>query len=169
MSCRILVLILILAGLAASPAQGQEYLWCFDRDNVVFHHDPLTSLLTIEHQAAMHNCCPDPVWFEVALAEGLVTVTELVGVDPPCDCICCFTLEAEVAGLPAGAWTVRFTWLNEEDGQWATAETQVVVPPAAAATDGITVEGRISACLNATAVPDPLPGPSWGSLKALYR
>lgn len=151
------------------PAQAQEYLWCFDRDTVEFRYDALASLLIIEHRAAMYNCCPEPVRYDVTLGQDLVTVTEMVGADPPCDCICCFNLKAEVSDLPAGLWTVRFTWLNEEDGQWQAEQAQVAVPVTTPAADGVEARDWISGCLDAAAVPDPPPGPSWDSLKALYR
>jgi hypothetical protein len=166
------VTIVLLAGfcLGALPAAGQEYLWCFNQDEVVFHLDPVTSRLTIEHRSAIYNCCPEPVSYELAWGEGLLTVTEIIGADPPCDCICCFNLGVVISGIPAGLWTVQFVWLNEEDFQWYTEAIQLVVPGVADAGMALQVDHEISDCLDASAVPDPpVPHFSWDAVKALYR
>ena len=160
-------LLVFLAG--ASPAIAQEYLWCYNEDSVSFALDPAIPQLTIEHRAAMYNCCPEPVSYQVELGEGILTVTEIVGADPPCDCICCFNLKAEVTGLPSGLWTVRFTWLNEEDWQWLTEETQLVVPGPTEMAPAVQVDHEISDCLDVSAVPDQPADPSWDAVKAWYR
>ena len=85
-----------LSAISPDPAEGQEYLWCFEGDDVLFDLNPQTNLLTIEHRAAMYNCCPEPVVHQVAVLDRLITVTEWAGVDSPCDCICCFDLKVEM-------------------------------------------------------------------------
>jgi hypothetical protein len=162
-------LLLILA-VAGSPVRAQEYLWCFGQDEVSFQFDPDNHLLSITHLAAMYNCCPEPVSYDVVMGDGLITVTEVVGADPPCDCICCFELKVDISEIPAGFWTVEFVWLNEEDFQWYTEGIQVVVPGVVDTAELLEVDHQISDCLEASSVPDP-PAPfcGWGRLKALYR
>ena len=164
------VLLCLVMAFGLPAAQAQEYLWCYDSDVITFELDPDTSALSIEHRAAMYNCCPEPVSYEVALTPGIITVTEIVGVETPCDCICCFNLITEVTDIPPGFWTVRFNWLNQEDLQWWTEEFQVVVPGEGEPGIPVLLDWEISDCLDTSAVPDPPDQVrSWDTLKAWYR
>ena len=170
MTLRAVAGFLVLLALAGPPAFGQDYLWCFNQDDVAFQFVPESASLTIIHTAAMYNCCPEPVSYDVVMGEGVITVTELIGADPPCDCICCFKLEVELSGIPAGYWAVEFVWLNEEDYQWYTQGVQVVVPGVVDTAQLLAVNHEISDCLDASAVPDPpAPSFSWDAVKALYH
>ena len=171
MSFRILVVLTCLAlVICPATAWAQEYLWCFESDTIVFDYNPDSDLLIIEHQAAMYNCCPEPVSYLVEQAEGIITVTELVGEENPCDCICCFNYKAEVTGFSPGFWTVRFTWRNEEDYQWLTEEYQLVIPGPGDPVEPSLLGKELSSCLEASAVPeDPEPVTRWGAVKSWYR
>ncbi len=160
----LLCLSLLLIGF---PAGAQEWLWCHGCDQVLFDVHPQSHLLTIRHDAAMYNCCPLPVTYELAVGEGVIDVTEIVGEEAPCDCICCFNYKVEVGSISAGQWTVRFHWLNAEDGLWTTRETQVVVPDGQGQPQLANVE--LSDCLGTTPVIDPEPSPTrWDAIKSWY-
>lgn len=171
MSFRLFVVLSSLVIVCLSPiAQAQEYLWCYEADAVAFSFNPESNLLTIDHQAAMYNCCPEPVSYLVEEAPGLITVTEIVGEEAPCDCICCFNYKAEVTGFSPGFWTVRFTWRNEEDFQWMTEEYQLVIPGQSDPVGPFLFNKELSNCLEASAVPeDPEPVSRWGAVKSWYR
>ncbi len=174
MSVRIVIALLLFLIFASCPARSTEYLWCHDADQVLFDFEPATGVLAVSHRATMYNCCPDPVWWDVVQEEGVITITENVGVEMPCDCICCFDFGVEVGAVPAGEWTVVFAWLNEEDHLWHQESTQLSVAGAEVdSSDVRTLEvvGRTqSPCLSTAAVPDPpVDAPSWCGVKACYR
>ena len=164
-------LIVIIALLAASTsASGQDYLWCIDSDEILFDLNPQTHTLTIEHRAAMYNCCPQPVSHDLVITEGLISVTEHAGEYQACDCICCFDLKAEVGEIPVGLWTVQFHWREEETGIWTFREMEILVPGDSEGQGPQLLFQEISECLISSGVPDPSePVSVWGSLKSWYR
>ena len=90
MSSRATVLLALLSALLPVAGYAQEYLWCFDEDLITFQLQPDPIHLIIDHHAAMYNCCPEPVSWDVTMESGVIDITENVGVETPCDCICCF-------------------------------------------------------------------------------
>lgn len=167
---RLYLLGLLLLLWFATPAVGQDYLWCYDADEIVFDLNPQSHVLTIEHKAAMYNCCPEPVSHDVVVTEGLISITESAGELQLCDCICCFDLKVEVGEIPVGFWTVKFQWRQEETGHWVEQQVEIVVPEAGDASDPQVLFQEISDCLISSTVPDPPETVSiWGSLKSWYR
>ena len=170
MSVRIVIALVLFLLILASPARSTEYLWCYDADEVLFDFAAATGILSVTHRAAMYNCCPEPVWWDVEQGDGVITITENVGVEMPCDCICCFEFQVEVGTLPAGEWTIIFTWLNEEDFLWYEESTELMVHEAADSRVLEVVGRTLSPCLSSASVPEPPADlPSWGGVKALYR
>jgi hypothetical protein len=170
MLLRTLILALLFLLLGVLPAQSNDYLWCFDADEIVLEVDPQSGLLTATQRAAMYNCCPEPVDWDIDHDPGVLTIIETVGVEAPCDCICCFDFKVEVEGLSPGVWFVNYYWLNEEDLLWHLHTEEVTIPgdwepasPEVAAWDK-------SDCLSVAAVPDQDPDVAeWSALKAWYR
>jgi len=151
------------------PAQAQEDLWCFLVDDFSLEFD-LENNLTLNHLAAMHNCCPDPVTWEMEQSPGLIAITEVIGEEEPCDCICCFDLSVQVTGLSPGLWTVQYHWFDFEGLAWLNREFQVIVPASSAEDVAELINGNISDCRELSFVPDPqYPIRSWGAVKSWYR
>ena len=46
----------------------------------------------------------------------------------PCDCMCCYNVEATVVGLDPGEYLVQFCWLDWELGGEQCYEEPVVIP-----------------------------------------
>ena len=88
------------------PAAAFEYLWCCNKDAVRVEVDPATSVVRIIHEAALYNCCPEPILYDVELGDATLMVTERTLEESPCDCDCCFELGVKIADVPPGPWQV---------------------------------------------------------------
>jgi len=171
MLMRVAVVVFCFAvALVPSLAQSQDYLWCYNADTVNFSYDPATGVLAVEHKGAMYNCCPEPAVFEVETGPGIITITEIVTEEAPCDCNCCFELRTSVEDIPPGLWTVRYTWLDLETGQWSVEEIQLEVTGPRAGAKAAILDSWMSDCLDLTAVPEePEPeSQAWDVLKSWY-
>ncbi|MFH1842000.1 MAG: hypothetical protein ABIF77_02235 [bacterium] len=152
---------------AAQPPVCDDYVYgLVDGDRV-----------TVVHQGAEYNCCPDHFAYQLVAAVGVIRVTEIEVEGEPCDCICCFDLRVTIAEVPAGAWTVLFRWYDYGTWTWLEWPLQVVVPEAGQSGLPAVADAEKSECYWGTSVvPDPSvepgPGPapgSWGAVKSLYR
>ena len=154
--------------LLAVPAAAQEYLWCYNADEVRVEVDGST--VTVIHEAAVYNCCPDPFAYDVVWEEDHLVVTETEVLTNPCYCICCFDLYTTVENVPPGAWVMWFRWYDYEIYDWLQVEVPFTVddlgqggPVFVGATDD-------SGCLTSSAVDDiPPVTTSWGRVKAIYE
>lgn len=162
---------LLMWAIFSVPQAGiaQEYLWCFDADQILLDLHPADHTLTIDHRAAMYNCCPEPFQYQLESVPGVVEITETVLEEAPCDCICCFNTKVEVGPLSSGSWTIRFHWFDTEHGQWTVVEELVEVPPHEG-DGGPAVLGQWPGdCLDAAPVPGPEIEPlRWDALKSRY-
>ncbi|MCK4411902.1 MAG: hypothetical protein KAY32_00025 [Candidatus Eisenbacteria sp.] len=157
----------------ASPTPAQEYLWCFNADDVWAEVSGTT--VVIHHDATVYNCCPDPFEYQVHLEGGVISVREIEVLSTPCDCLCCFRLSAEIENVPPGEYTLEFCWYDYEVWDWVVLVLEVVVPESRAEGDLAIGTIRSSGCIDAASVPDPGIPPeevfteTWASIKALYR
>lgn len=155
--------------LLASCALGRTIdLWCNDTDALRLAVDPDGTVL-LTHAGAMYNCCPEPILYDVALDAGVMTVTERVLEESPCDCICCFDLKAAVSAVPPGGWTVVLRWLDVESGGWAELVGTIEVPAAGADAVPQAVLSEDPVCISDSGVVPPEATGTWGSVKARYR
>ncbi len=163
---RMLYLAVILL-LGAAPVAAQQY-WCWNADGISATVQPGGSVL-VRHDAALYNCCPDPIVYDLSVKDRLAVLTETALADPPCDCLCCFDLAVVVVGLEPGEWILRFRWFDTESESWVARDLPVVIPPVAG--DGAPAIGdqQRSPCLDHdTGVGEP-PGTTWSLLKSVYR
>jgi hypothetical protein len=156
--------VMLLIATIVAPAVADEYLWCIDEDVVSAEVDPVTAVITIFHDAALYNCCPDPISYDVQFGAMTFFVVEQVAADPPCDCDCCYDLAARIIGASPGDWFITFSWLNLETGVWLQWHGGVVVPNVGQELSG-EVEIVNSGCLSSIDVAQS----TWGALKSLYR
>lgn len=153
--------------LLAAPAAADFGLWCDDADVVRVEVDGAD--VTVIHEAAVYNCCPDPFEFETAWDGDRLVVTEHEVLTNPCFCVCCFDLSFTVENVPPGDWVLRFAWWDTESTGWTEVELPFTVadmgqggPAAAGASDD-------SGCLASSsieAVPETL---TWSTLKTIYH
>ncbi|MDO9171614.1 MAG: hypothetical protein Q7W29_07280 [bacterium] len=163
---RLLTILLLILPAAIGRAGGP---WCTDTDGLRLDVAPATGAVMLAHTGAMYNCCPEPILYDVAAAAGVLTVTERVLEESPCDCICCFDLEALVADVPPGDWDVVFRWLDAESGSWRELTGSVTVPAPGRADVPHAEPAAPPECLVSTGVEPPAPMGAWGLIKSIYR
>ncbi len=165
-TCRIVTVFLLILPATIGHAGG---LWCTDTDGLRLDVVPATGAVWLTHTGAMYNCCPEPILYDVAAAAGVLTVTERVQEETPCDCICCFDLEALVTDVPPGDWDVAFRWLDAESGSWRELTGSVTVPASSIPAAPHAGPASDPVCLNATGIDPSAATSSWGVIKSNYR
>ncbi len=162
----LILLVLCLALIAPSAALGQDQ-WCWDRDDVRVEVDG--SRVRFDHHAALLNCCPDPITFEMLVGDATLFVTE--SSESPCDCQCCYNLEATFEDVPPGPWNVRFRWLDFESADWVERGFQIDVPDVGQGYEPYIADQRSTGCLEPGSLPDDFRAEvgNWGKIKSMYR
>jgi len=74
------------------------------------------STLQVVHRNATYNCCPDDIVISLVVQGNLLKLTEEEILTFPCFCICCYEVQATVADLASGTYTVEFCWDDDETG-----------------------------------------------------
>ncbi|MBD3298191.1 MAG: hypothetical protein GF341_06020 [candidate division Zixibacteria bacterium] len=77
------------------------------RDCFVYEYDG-ESVLHITRTNAGFNCCPDSLTVTAAVTQSTITVEEIEWVSDPCDCLCLYDMEFDIANVPPGLVRLRF-------------------------------------------------------------
>jgi len=167
---RSLLLVSCLLLCLATPAAAYwEYLWCFESDAVRVEVDPVTALVTVTHEAALYNCCPEPIYHDVEFGDATLMVVEHALIDAPCDCDCCFELGVEIEDAPPGPWQVLFRWFDLETGDWVDWHGEIEVPDVGQGSAPGDVALLNSGCLDTSGVPTYEDLTTWSAVKTCYR
>jgi len=170
----ICLLILLTMAVGYSSSAAQDYLWCADGDTV--YAEVIESTITVHHDAAVYNCCPEPFQYDVSLQDGVIEIREVEVLENPCFCICCFDLSVEIEDVAPGSHQVLFSWFDYETDQWREWYLEVHVPDVDQ-NEGMTVIAVSEPdCVELTGVNEEAqpeePGfgvDSWGRIKIRYR
>jgi len=165
---RSLLLCLCVLLCTALPAAAWDYLWCFEADEVRVEVDPATARVTVIHDAALYNCCPDPIHYDVAFGDATLMVVEHTLIDAPCDCDCCWELGVEIPDAPPGPWQVWFRWFDLESFGWIDWFGEIEVPDVDQGYEPGEVAILNSGCLDTSGV-SPGEHLSWSTVKSCYR
>lgn len=159
-------LVLLLCVLLPLTAGAQEEFWCWDADQVLAFVD--SSSVRVLHLAALLNCCPDPITYEVEIGDATIFVEE--NSMSPCDCDCCYNLEMTLEDVPPGEWNLLYRWFDIEIWDWTERVLEITVPDVGQSPGPILGDQRHSECLDVSEVPDPSARRiSWGTMKARYQ
>ncbi len=153
--------------LLAAPAAADFGLWCDDADVVRVEVDGAD--VTVFHDAAVYNCCPDPFEFDTAWDGDRLVVTEHEVLTNPCFCVCCFDLDFTVENVPAGDWILRFVWWDTESTGWTEVEIPFTVDDVGQGGPAMVGESGDSGCLTSSGVEDAPAAVPWGMVKAIYH
>lgn len=147
-------------------AQGQPF-WCWDADEVTAEVEGSTVYL--QHLAALLNCCPEPITYEIDVGDATIMVVERS--ESPCDCECCFNLGVTLEGVPAGAWNILYRWFDWEIFDWAERVLQIEVPDLGQGYVPVLADQQSFGCLETASAPvePPTESATWGNVKARYR
>ncbi len=97
-------------------AVGSELgVWCEVDDSIVVLTAP--GRMQILHNDATYNCCMTGVALTVSIQGSLISVEESELLEIPCMCLCCYDVMASVVNIPAGAYTLRYCW-EDQDQSW---------------------------------------------------
>ncbi len=161
---RTLALIVCLALPIAAAAQGE--FWCWDADEVLAEVSGDT--VHLFHHAALLNCCPDPITYEIDVGDATILVEEhSLHV---CDCECCYDLGVTLEDVPPGPWNVLYRWFDIEIWDWTERVLEITVPDVGQGLGPFVADRASYGCLEAAVVPEsPAEPVSWGVIKTLYR
>lgn len=82
-----------------------------DSECVAYEYDGL-NILRLTHINTGFNCCPEPIFAEILIEPGLITIDEFEGMElGGCDCLCLFDVDYEIINLPPGEYTIRINGL----------------------------------------------------------
>ena len=95
-----------LTSLSVSGFTVSECLGTDSTSSMELTHDAAAGHLRVKHFSHGANCCADFTLTATATSAGDVNVLYDEG-STPCDCDCTFDLVYNIAGLPAGDWTIR--------------------------------------------------------------
>ena len=84
--------------------------------------------LHVVHWNATYNCCLDDIVVSLNVEGALLSLTEDEILTMPCDCMCCYDVEATVLDLAPGEYTVEFCWEDWETGGELCHVQEVVIP-----------------------------------------
>lgn len=164
-----IIVILVLFAFPIIALADFSYLWCDKADDVYAELAP-SGILNLYHDAAVYNCCPDGVAFDITTEGNVLRVEEQMLGDMPCDCDCCYNLSVSVANLTPGLWTVVYVWQDLETGGPMQVELAVSIAAADSIKTPIVVDEVLSDCVDTAPVSN---GPEdltvWGTLKGRYR
>ena len=157
-------LIVALYLLVASTAAAQSEFWCWDADEI--RAEVKGGSVRIQHVAALYNCCPEPITYEILVGAATILVEEHTLA--PCDCDCCANLEVTLEDVPPGPWNILFRWFDLESLEWVEEILLIVVPDVGQALEPVVAGQSYSGCLEASHISDALSNPvgSW-TIKAL--
>ncbi|UCD95570.1 MAG: dockerin type I repeat-containing protein [Candidatus Zixiibacteriota bacterium] len=79
-----------------------------DEDCIVYEYDG-SGLLTLQHINDIFNCCVDSLYAAITFDpdSNIILIEEYEAASMPCDCICIYDLDYEIANLPPGEYTIR--------------------------------------------------------------
>lgn len=102
-----------------------DYPGCGD-DQIVLTVEGNT--IRMAHHNSTYNCCLDDVTLSLTVEGTEITLTETEVVPNPCDCLCCYTVNATIINVPSGAYTVIVCWQDYETGQTECYTEDITVP-----------------------------------------
>ncbi|UCE61213.1 MAG: hypothetical protein JSU63_05585 [Phycisphaerales bacterium] len=132
------------SGCLSSAGRGTKdsvYPFC---DNEQFELNIDVGTLHIVHRDATYNCCPDDILVTLDIVGNHLALREEEILTMPCDCMCCFDVEATVIDLEPGEYTLEYCWLDYETGQEQCYTDTVMIPATSANMGGYENSGCLS-------------------------
>jgi hypothetical protein len=161
--------VVLLFGCGAVAAQE---LWCENADEI--YAEVIGSSVTVYHDAALYNCCPDPFAYTVICEDDTILIEEIEVLTEPCSCVCCHNLWMMLEDVAPGDYLLQFSWYDYESFEYRMEEIELTVPDVGQS--GLFVAGPVAVpgCIEASTIPEAGEGPdssivSWGTIKQLYR
>jgi hypothetical protein len=159
-------LVLFICVFLPVSASAQDEFWCWDADEIVA--DVVGSTVHLHHLAALLNCCPDPITFDIEVGDATIMVVERS--EDPCDCQCCYNLKVTIEDVPPGPWNVLYRWWDFEIWDWTERVIQIEVPDLGQSLEPYVADRWASGCMETAGLKEPLVAPmTWGEIRVIYR
>lgn len=110
MKFRSVLLCCIILAAACSPALAQMG-WCWGLD--YFRTSVAEGVISIVHESALYNCCPDRFDYSISQEGTSISVVETEVVTIPCACMCCYAIPVSVGPVQPGQYQIDFSWHDE--------------------------------------------------------
>jgi hypothetical protein len=86
------------------------------------------SSIYLTHSNATYNCCPDDIKVTLFVIGNRLILGEKEILTTPCDCICCYNVETEIAGVEPGKYIVLVCWDDYETHRKLCRRVKVAIP-----------------------------------------
>lgn len=73
---------------------------------IIYSYNANEKVLNIKHINAGFNCCPDSLYSEISISNGVITIEEFETA-ALCHCNCVFDLEFEITGIEAQTYQIH--------------------------------------------------------------
>lgn len=157
------------AVLACSICAPAAFAWPGCEEDLL-HAEVSGSSVTVFHDDAAYNCCPDGFDYSVDVQGTEVYVVETEILTEPCLCLCCYDLSVEIENLAPGEYSLHFTWYDYDTVRWETWSDTVLIPDVGQGGAAYIGESTNSGCIDANAGPEPgVQCSAWGKVKAVYH
>ncbi len=80
----------------------------FGVESVEASYNPTTGLVTAIHHNVIYNCCIESIGLDLVVDGNTLKLYETEILDMPCNCICPYDVETQIADLEDGSYTVEF-------------------------------------------------------------
>ena len=107
-----------------AEAEG-DYPWCGNDEIVAVVEG---NKIMVTHLNATYNCCPDEIAVTLSSEGNHLKLMEEEILTTPCDCLCCYNVEAEITGLISSEYIVEVCWTDYETQRTLCDSVTVVVP-----------------------------------------
>lgn len=68
----------------------------------------ISGTLTLTHVNAGFNCCPDTIYSNMDIADGIISIHEIEAGSTWCDCLCLYDIDYVLEDLAPGDYLIRF-------------------------------------------------------------
>ena len=89
---------------------------------------PGPGTLHVVHRNASYSCCLDIIVVSLAVQGEVLRLSEVEVLTTPCDCMCCYDVEATAVDVEPGTYTVEFCWQDYELGREVCHVEEVTIP-----------------------------------------
>jgi len=109
-----------------SSEYSEEYPYCED-EGIKAKVEGDSIFLT--HSNATYNCCPDDIKVTLFVKGNRLILREKEILTTPCECLCCYNIETQIAGVKPDTYILIVCWEDYEKYRKVCDRVKVVVPP----------------------------------------
>jgi len=113
------------SGCLNTSSYPEAYLGCDDEGITAWVEG---SSIFVVHSDATYNCRPDDIAVSLSVRENRLILREKEVLTTPCDCLCCYDVVTEIAGIESRRYTIIVCWEDYETSKKQCHSVRVLVP-----------------------------------------